>query len=64
MEKVYTIFKGNKAGTQLVVVPKGYEGYTAKAKVQWEFANGRLTLVLKAKETEPMPEPIPCQLIP
>lgn len=56
MGKVYTIFKGNKAGTQLVVVPKGYQGYIATAKVEWEFANGKLTLLLSKQPAAPEPQ--------
>jgi len=44
--KIYTIYAANKAGTQVVVIPKGFEGYSIGAKVTWELVNGRLVLEL------------------
>ena len=44
MVKIYTIFKGNKSGTQLIVVPKGYAGYAIGGKFVWNLVNGKLEL--------------------
>lgn len=64
MVKIYTIYAANKAGTQVVIVPKGFEGYTIGAKVVWEIVNGRLVLEfarmpLKPLEVQLKAEPSP-----
>jgi hypothetical protein len=45
MVKIYTIYAANKAGTQVVIVPKGYLGYNIGVKVEWGLVGGRLVLV-------------------
>ena len=64
MKKIYTIYAANKAGTQVVVVPKGFEGYITGAKVTWELVNGRLMLELcPLKPSEPPKEVSPSEVM-
>ena len=55
MSKIYTIYAANKAGTSVVVVPKGFEGYTIGTKIVWELVNGKLVMELaKIKRWSPI----------
>lgn len=60
MGKVYTIFKGNKSGSMLVVVPKGMVGFVPGAKVEWELSTQNV-LMLRLKPLVPMVEVKPSE---
>lgn len=51
MGKVYTIYKANKTGSRVVLIPAGFPGFEVGVKVTWEYSNGVLILKIATPST-------------